>query len=232
MPADELKKQSAGHDLTADPVPLVPKDWHDKKKGELTSDQRAREEEILKQLEGWQGGYVEAGKYLLELTGAETGTPLWSGGYENIADYCRDTLGLKRSKVYRLMQAAKVAEVLIEEGHSPPRNENMAVALYGLSGNQMLTVWEHVLALPGRPTIKKIAEVRADGYPKRKYTRKNGGDQPLSPFVKWVGKTRKLLDETIDGVPGMKLDKAGKAELRKLVDELDGDLKRLRELTD
>lgn len=214
-----------------DRVPSIPQAWESLKPGKLDAKQVARQKEIVEELDACQRTYVEAGGLLTELSGAETNTALWSGNYDNFPAYCEETFGLRRSKVYRLMQASKVAKTLIGKGHPAPTNENMAVALWGLSAEKMSEVWGAVLKEPGRPTIKKVTEKRAELQPKRKYDRKDGGDQPLTPHLKSIGKIRKGLSQTFMEASDLTLDKAAKAELRKHIDEVAAELDQLRKLT-
>lgn len=82
---------------------------------------------------------------------------LYRQRYATFEDYCEQEHGLSRSHVYRLIDAAQVAEDLSPIGGQP--NERQARPLVPLEPAERLTVWQEATRGGNRPTAARVEEL-------------------------------------------------------------------------
>jgi hypothetical protein len=105
--------------------------------------------------------FVEVGNALVEIRDDK----LYRQTHLNFAAYVKDMFDLGESHAYRLMDAAKVAEIVSPIGQVS--RESHARALVGLEPDQVRDVWQQVNeSTDDRPTAAAIAQTRERVAPK------------------------------------------------------------------
>jgi phage N-6-adenine-methyltransferase len=99
--------------------------------------------------------YYEVGSALLQIREAK----LYRASYNTFEEYVSQRWGMERSKAYRDISAAQVAQNLLPIGNIPS-SESQTRLIARLEPEEQREVWQHVLErTEGKPTATAVAEV-------------------------------------------------------------------------
>ena len=187
---------------------------------ELSGPEQRKASKLMDTIRHWLGNYAKVGEALIELSGTENNNPLFIG--EEFEAFCEVEFDLSRTKLYRLMRAARVIRNL-ESFDVLPATENTAEVLSGLKPEQQVAVWQAVIDSKDRPTIKFVTETRDSMFPKT-----GGGGATRSTYTeikKTVADTMKRFGEVFGKLP--KLNDVERAMLATEVGNLRAQLQKL-----